>query len=51
MDIFNVFNSNTIIHRFLDATPSGSPPAGGDANFISRYQIPRLLRFGARVSF
>jgi len=51
MDVFNVFNSNTIIHRFLDATPSGSPATGADANFISRFQIPRLLRFGARVSF
>jgi len=45
MDVFNVFNANTITFRNNFA----GDQEGGAA--ISAIQVPRTLRFGARVSF
>ena len=54
MDIFNLFNSGTILQRDSDATPS-CDDAGlnctGTAKTIYEVQAPRALRFGARISF
>jgi hypothetical protein len=46
VDMFNVFNDNTILLRNYDAT--GPVGTIGD---IQTIQNPRVLRFGARISF
>ena len=46
VDMFNVFNANTIVMREFDAT--GPVGTVGDIRTI---QNPRVLRFGGRVSF
>ncbi len=46
VDMFNVFNANTILFRNYDATG----PVGTIGDILT-IQNPRVLRFGARVSF
>ena len=46
VDMFNVFNSNTILFRNYDATG----PVGTIGDILT-IQNPRVLRFGARISF
>jgi len=46
VDMFNVFNSNTILLRNYDATG----PVGTIGDILT-IQNPRVLRFGARISF
>jgi hypothetical protein len=46
VDVFNVFNSNEILFRNYDATG----PVGTIGDILT-IQNPRVLRFGARVSF
>jgi hypothetical protein len=46
VDVFNVFNSNTILFRNYDATG----PVGTIGDILT-IQNPRVLRFGARISF
>jgi hypothetical protein len=46
--VFNVFNDNTILLRNWDATPDDGIGTVGD---ILTIQNPRVLQFGARVSF
>jgi hypothetical protein len=53
IDMFNAFNSNTVLLRDSDGTPADIE--GGDttatAKTLRTVQVPRTLRFGARVSF
>ena len=49
VDMFNVFNANTILFRNFDATPDED--GIGTVGNILTIQNPRVLRFGARVSF
>jgi hypothetical protein len=60
IDMFNTFNSNTILQRRADATPNDQELCSSDpsptncasvANNIAEIQSPRVLRFGARISF
>jgi hypothetical protein len=64
IDIFNALNSNTILQRENDATPSPANaslpassyctainPCSAAAGSIDEIQNPRAVRFGARVSF
>ena len=46
VDMFNVFNDNTILLRNYDA----SGPVGTIGDILT-IQNPRVLRFGARISF
>jgi hypothetical protein len=49
INIFNVFNTKTIMFRESDATNDGTNH--GLAGFADNQQNPRVLSFGARVSF
>jgi carboxypeptidase family protein len=49
LSIFNVFNTRTILFRESDATDDGTQH--GSAGFPDNQQNPRVLSFGARVSF
>jgi Carboxypeptidase regulatory-like domain len=51
INMFNVLNSNTILFRQSDTTWQGDDPPTGTAGSIDRVQNPRVLQFGARVSF
>jgi len=54
MDVFNLLNSNTVLQRENDATPScdaNGQNCTGIANKIYEIQTARTLRFGARLSF
>ena len=44
MDVFNVFNSNTVLSERRQQNSS-------NANYISSILAPRVLRFGVRVTF
>ena len=44
LDIFNVFNNNTVLQRERNQ-------GVGNANFITETISPRILRVGARLSF
>src|SRR6266536_1985675 len=49
INMFNVFNTKTILFREYDATDDGTQH--GSAGFADNQQNPRVLSFGARVSF
>ena len=50
VDVFNALNSKTVIKKNINATPF--PETGkSSAGQIVEVQSPRILRFGARVSF
>jgi hypothetical protein len=49
LDLFNSFNSKTVLQQRLNATPSDS--GTGEAGQVYEVQNPRILRFGARLSF
>ena len=64
IDLFNALNSNTILQRESDATPSvadpsqpkqtwctAANPCTSSAGLIDEIQNPRAIRFGARLSF
>jgi Carboxypeptidase regulatory-like domain len=49
IDVFNVFNSGTILQRQNNATPNSKGTS--NAGLIFEVQSPRVARFGARISF
>jgi hypothetical protein len=49
VDVFNVLNDATILRTNFDATDQGG--GVGNIGAIEVIQNPRVLRFGARVSF
>ncbi|MEP7131607.1 MAG: TonB-dependent receptor [Acidobacteriota bacterium] len=49
VNLFNAFNTRTILFRESDATDDGM--GHGTAHFADNQQNPRVLSFGARVSF
>jgi hypothetical protein len=49
LNVFNVFNTKTILFRESDATDDGT--GHGAAGFADNQQNPRVLSFGARISF
>lgn len=49
VDVFNVLNADTILRTNFDATDQGG--GVGNIGAIEVIQNPRVLRFGARVSF
>ena len=49
INMFNVFNTKTTLFRESDATDDGT--MHGSAGFADNQQNPRVLSFGARVSF
>ncbi|HET9794375.1 MAG TPA: TonB-dependent receptor [Thermoanaerobaculia bacterium] len=54
MDVFNVFNSNTVLQKQILASKSNAGAVNGSgatANEIYEIQAPRTLRFGVRLSF
>ncbi|HET9794588.1 MAG TPA: hypothetical protein VFS34_09010, partial [Thermoanaerobaculia bacterium] len=59
LDVFNVLNSNTVLQKRNRSCNGTGGPCGftttGDAtaqaNEITELQAPRVLRFGARLSF
>jgi len=48
VDLFNALNDHTVLQRRAQLTTN---PAGNVGNRASELQSPRVLRFGARLSF
>jgi hypothetical protein len=49
VDLFNALNRQTVLQQRINATPNAS--GKGQAGQVYEVQSPRILRFGARLSF